>query len=188
MHARGLSFQWLAAWAMIGGVSLGAAESPTPAWHCDAPALSPDGVHVAYLQWDSPFIRVVVVNLDDPGKASYLNIGDRGPAPLTLSWADAGKVELRQDGGTIADLPVDPAPPAHSPAPPRPAVIPPADEAAIRRALPHRSISLLGSDEAGRRILLFADDASVTGRYFVYDLARGLLFEIATRKTPVLPP
>jgi len=37
-----------------------------PHWHCDVPALSPDGSRVAYLQWDSALVRIVVVNLDKP--------------------------------------------------------------------------------------------------------------------------
>ena len=183
----------------IGGIALlqacGAnAEAAPPRWHCDVPTLAPDGVRVAYLQWDAPLVRVVVVNLDQPGRTMYFNLGDGWADPITIVWKTTQKIELRQGATAFALFTVDP--PAESSVktslPTGHVSLPPADPTVIRERLqhqlPHRSIRMLNGDEAGRRVLLLADTASDPGRFFVYDRGNDLLFEVARRKTPLPLP
>lgn len=158
-------------------------------WHCDAPILSPDGVRVAYVQWDSPFVRIVVVNLDRPGDVNYFNLGSDWAEPVDIFWNASREIELRKGSDTFAVFKIDDKPPGavvETVRPPAGGPNPAADSATIdgilRRKLPHRAIHLLNWDTRNRRILLLADTINDRGRYFVYDRSLDLLFEVARRK------
>jgi hypothetical protein len=145
-------------------------------------------VRVAYLQWDSPMIRIVVVNLDRPGRTSYINLGETVGDPISILWKTPEKLELRKGSTTFAVVDADPDPSLrtdqalHS----SPPSLLPLDESAtqmlLQRKLPHRSIRIINWDEANRRIILLAAAANDSGRFFVYDRSLDLLFEVARRK------
>jgi hypothetical protein len=166
---------------------IGAAEVPN--WHCDGPALSPDGTRVAYLQWDSALVRIVVVNLDQPDQRMYFNLGKDWEEPVSIFWKTPQTVELRKGNSTFASFTVDPRSKLSDGAPVQSdqTALPPLDRPAIQvllqRQLPHRSIQILNWDDAGCRVLLLADAPNVPGRFFVYDRSHHLLFEVARRKT-----
>ena len=186
---------WLCLLA-AGWSTYGNAATVAPSWHCDSPVLSPDGVRVAFQQWDSPFVRIVVVNLDQPGRTMYVNLGTDWTESVTILWMSSQKVELRkgQEANTFAVFTVDAQPvlPAEAPIPSdhpsQPLLDRPAIDGLLKQKLPHRSLQIANWDEAGRRVLLLASGSGDPGRFFVYDRSTDVLFEIARRKMPSPTP
>lgn len=161
----------------IGPLStVGEAEDPSmPA------ALSPDGRRVAYLETGTAGSVVQVVDL---GAMAILS-ADAVPNPrdrvLKLSWGPGGTLLATEDGYAVlsvdakgnrvhAEMPPFEAPPP----PPIPADL----KAAVEGKFPDRKVALLGQDQAGDRQLLAATTGSGETRYFVYDAADDLLYEV----------
>jgi hypothetical protein len=183
---------WVVSISMRSTVMAAASVSGS-AWHCDAPALSPDGLRVAYVQWDSPFVRIVVVNLAEPGRTNYFRLGKSGIDPVTISWRTPLSIELRRGDAVVATFMADSTSlPSGQLSESRRPSLPPLDESKLmpllQQKLPHRTLSLVNSDDAGTRVLLFAAGARDGGRFFVYDRTEDLLFEVARRKSSPTQP
>ena len=153
--------------------------------HADAASMAPDGVRIAYVQSDGPMVRIVVVNLDEPSRTLYFNLGETFTDPVSIFWNTSRDVELRTGSKSYARFAVDPQRTGETYNADGP-LLPVLNEAAIiaelRHKLPHRSVEILNWDNGKRRVLILAETNGKRGRYFVYDRACDLLFEVSYRK------
>jgi hypothetical protein len=107
---------------------------------------------------------------------------------LQLAWLNGDRVVVKMSGTAVLafDLPrrteIDPRSAGPSPDTPSPST---ADEtlaneilALAEEKLPDRSVAVLGFDQSRRRFLVRAVDAAAAERFFVYDRANDLLYEV----------
>lgn len=144
-------------------------------------ALSPDGRRVAYLETGTAGSVVQVVDL----AAMTVVSADAVPSPrgrvLKLGWGPSGALVATEDGAAVLTLDAKGNrvhPETAAPAPPPPPPLPADLKAAVEGKLPDRRVALLGQDQTGDRHLLAATTGSGETRYFVYDAANDLLYEV----------
>jgi hypothetical protein len=168
----------------IGEVRSLEATPPPPG----SPALAPDGAHVAYLTRSKIGLELAIADVDR-GKTSVAGgVPDYGGKPLELAWIGGDRVVVTMSGtavwaydvGRRTDL--DPRTAGQSPRPPSPSM---ADETQAGEArtlveakLPDRSVVVLGFDQLRHRFLVRAADGGGGERFFVYDRANDLLYEL----------
>jgi hypothetical protein len=152
-------------------------------------ALAPDGAHVAYLRTAKSGLRLEIVDIDTPGRPASVDISTLALQPIRLAWADAGHVLVEVTStdslcfsadGKSAKLDED-NPGQHGSGKSRdagPEAQPSPLQALAEEKLPHRKVTLLGSDDAGRRLLLVASGGGGPDRFFVLDRPNDLLYEV----------
>jgi len=164
--------------------SIGAVPDPNT-----SAALSPDGVHVAYLTRDKNGLELAIADIDNQEHFSSAEVPGSNGKPVQLAWFDAGRVVVRlsssellvfSDRGKRVDFDprtIGPSFDGFSRAV--------ADDAAViqvralvEEKLPDRNVVILGTDKARRRYLLIASDRAAAGRFFVYDRPDDLLYEL----------
>lgn len=169
--------------------SLGVTPEPEPG-HA---ALAPDGAHVAYVKKENQISKLVIVNVNGVTRPAVAKIPSLQAGFAPLRWADARHVLIPQSAtepicfnlaGKRAEPEAKAAGLASAQDSRASAAEPPLAEiqALAEEKLPDRQIIILGADAAGHRFLLLASGGAGPARYFVFDRADDLLYEIGQRQ------
>jgi len=156
-----------------------ALDFPTDA---QAAALSGDGAHVAYLRKERSETGLAIVDVDRPEESAFTRIPN-GEAPARIAWSDSEhvRVTLVSAGAATFDTkarswsaaPADTATVGHATAARDDAL-----QARLEEKFPHRTVEILGSDDAGRRHLMAVSGAKGPARYYLYDNKDDVLVDV----------
>jgi hypothetical protein len=155
-----------------------------------AVALAADGTRVAYLSEAAVPATLWIISLDEPGRVVSADISALAAFRIHPEWTDPSHVAVvgAPQGPVYFDTlghVSEPTRAAQLGTPGEPIVQPekafgPADvQERARDKFPHRHMAVLGSDLRGDRWLLRVGGGAGPDRFFVWDLPKDVLYEVA---------
>lgn len=146
-------------------------------------ALSPDGTRVAYLLRKRGGVALAVADLDRGELVAATALAGPGGRPVRVTWPTARQVVVALGGGGSLAFgpdgrPLDPEAGRAKAEGWTGGAGDPGAQTQAEHMLPARRVSVLASDQARQRYLVFAAPAASPGRYYVIDRANGLLYEV----------
>jgi hypothetical protein len=147
----------------------------------DAAAVAGDGTHMVYLKREGSESGIVVVDVDRPDGLVVSRI-PASEAPARVAWDDSTHIRVTLTSAEVLAFDINAKSWSTAPAE-RTAEIGNTlknDEmqAKVAQKFPHRSVTVLGSDQAGRRYLLVVSGTKGVGRYYLFDSQDDLLVDV----------
>jgi hypothetical protein len=153
-------------------------EFPTAA---DAAALAADGNHMAFFKRQGSESGLVVVDVGRPDGLVVTRI-PASESPARVAWDGSAHVRVTLASAEVLSFDINArswsAATVEKAAERREKV--PTDEMQAKAAgkFPHRTVAVLGSDDAGRRYLLAVSVSKGAGRYYIFDSRDDVLVDL----------
>ncbi len=166
-----------------GRVIIGEVKSLDTLAPSDCAALSPDGVHVAYLKADQPARRLAIVDIDNPEIIAVTKYPSLG-AVVRVRWTDSEHVVVTLPSSQSVTFDLDGMqagagdPGTESDLSSLSASFRTEIQTLAERKFPHRTVSIINADGRLRRFLLAISNGEGPARFYVFDRNDDLLFEV----------